>query len=71
MRELTALHDQVVDAQLAGCSLNDLLFDAVCGDETINNDVTLLTNAVRSMDCLQIHLWVPVGVEQYNYICCV
>mmetsp|Transcript_40485 Transcript_40485/g.61745 ORF Transcript_40485/g.61745 Transcript_40485/m.61745 type:complete len:265 (-) Transcript_40485:1912-2706(-) len=66
--ELASLHDQVIDLQLASRPLDDLLFDRFLGYEPVDDNVSLLADSMGSVDCLQVHLRVPVGIEDYNHI---
>lgn len=66
----TALDEQFIEVHLEACLLEDSLFDGSICDESQDNHLLLLADSVGSVLCLQIHLGVPVGVEQDHSVCC-
>src|ERR1700741_3607106 len=46
----------------------DALFDRVAGDQTVREDMALLTDAVRAIDRLRLDRRVPPRVEQ-EHVC--
>ena len=60
----TLLDHHPVQSQLHRRPLHDLLVDGVLGDQPEHLDLLLLTDPVRPIHGLQIHLGVPVGVEK-------
>lgn len=56
--------DQGVEPQLLLRDLEHLLLDRVLRTQTIHVHLVLLTDAVCAVHGLQVHLRVPVGVEQ-------
>lgn len=56
----------MVNLQLSGRSLDNLFFDGSLGDESVDNDLLLLADAMGSIDCLQVNLWVPVAIKNNN-----
>jgi hypothetical protein len=61
--KLAALHNQVIDLKLPGCSFHDLFFDGFFCDEPINNDFPLLANTMGPVNSLQVHLRIPIRVK--------
>ena len=54
------LHDQVVHFELSGCPLHDLLLHSAFRDKPVHVDLLFLPDPMRSVDRLQIDLWIPV-----------
>ena len=54
------LHDQVVNFQLAGGSLYNFLFHGALSHEPVYINLLFLADPMRSVDCLQVHLWIPI-----------
>lgn len=50
--------------------LEDVLLDRVLGNQTVNVDVTLLTDSVRSRHSLEIVLRVPIAIEDDDRVGC-
>ena len=67
----TLLDDNLIKFEFNGLSFNYFLFNCVLRNETIDKDFLLLANSVRSIHGLEIDLWVPVGVENDDLICCI
>lgn len=65
----TLCHDHVVDLKFAGSSLHDLFFYGLLSDKSINYHVFRLAYSVRSVNSLQIDLWVPVRVKNDDNVC--
>lgn len=57
------LHDEVVDFELAGSTLDNLLFHCALGDKPVYDYLLLLPDSMSSVDCLQVYLRVPVAVK--------
>ena len=63
---MAALHNEVINLQLASSPLDDLLFNGLLGNKSVDNDLPLLADSVRPVNGLQVHLGIPVRVEKYH-----
>ena len=61
--ELATLHDQVINLKLPGSTLDNFFFHRFFCDEPINNDFPFLADTVRPVDGLQVHLRIPIRIE--------
>ena len=68
VQKATLLDDQLVQSQLDLGAFHDLLFDRVLRDEAEYAHLLLLTDTMGAIHGLQIHLRVPVGIEQNDHV---
>mmetsp|Transcript_20127 Transcript_20127/g.28066 ORF Transcript_20127/g.28066 Transcript_20127/m.28066 type:complete len:205 (+) Transcript_20127:2137-2751(+) len=64
--EFSITDDHVIHLAFLVGFLQNVLFNRIPRDKTINIDFTSLSNTMTSVLCLQIHRWVPVRVIE-NY----
>ena len=67
--ELSLLHDQMVNFELAGSSFHDLLFNRTFGHKPVHNHVFRLSNTMRPSDSLEVNLRIPVRIKNYHETC--
>jgi len=66
---VTLLNDYLVEFQLNGLPLNDLLLYGLHWNKAVHIDLLLLANSVSSVHCLKIYLRVPVRIVDDNMVC--
>src|SRR6187431_146371 len=66
---IAVVEQRARELSLRGVHFDDTLFDAVLGDETVNGDRSLLTDAVGAIGGLCLHRGVPPRIE-VNYVVC-
>jgi hypothetical protein len=66
---IALLDDYLIQLEFDSLTLNDLLFDSLHRNQSVDINVLLLTDSVRSIHCLQVDLRVPIGVVNDHMVC--
>jgi hypothetical protein len=60
----TLLDNQLIEPELLSCALQHSLFDTAFGDESEDEYLFGLANAVGAVHCLEVSLWIPVPLSE-------
>ncbi len=66
----TFLYNQIIKLKLHGLLLNHFFLHSILSDQSEDLNDLLLTNSVSSVHRLEIYLWVPITIIEYNNISC-
>lgn len=61
---MAALHNEVINLQLASSPLDDLLFNRLLSNKSVDNNLPLLADSVGPVNGLQVNLGIPVRVKK-------
>lgn len=66
--EVASLDSNVPQHSFLVGFFQDVLFNSTFADQSVDVDISCLTNAVTPVLCLSVHCWVPVTVIEYDCI---
>ena len=66
--EFSSLNNQIIDLKLACSSFHNHLLDRALSHEPIDSNFSFLANSMRSINSLEVNLWVPITVIHDDYI---
>jgi hypothetical protein len=58
------LNDQLIEPELLSCALQHPLFDTTFSDESEDEHLLGLTDAVGTVHCLEVGLWIPIHLSK-------